>query len=153
MSAILGLHQTGSNRHVIEATKTLAPIGMRVVGAPGQIDANALEESDAGCCNRGTSGAPGTFHHFGRPRKPNRTLIGLIQVATAKAANPVWVMRERQLSIGCGRRLKQFHLRQVLLDRRTQERVLPHGKSVLGREREHELVAVEGLHTVERINA
>jgi hypothetical protein len=117
---ILGLHQAGSNRYVIEATKTLAPIGVGVMGTPGQINADPLEKSHARCCNRGAGGAPGTFHHFGRPRKPNRTLISLTQVAIAKAANPVWVMRERQLPIGCRRRLKQFHMREALLDRRAQ---------------------------------
>ena len=105
-SAILGLHQAGSNRHVIEATKTLAPIGMGVMGAPGQIDAHSLDESDAGCCNRGTSGAPGTLHHFGRPRKPNSSLVRTIKVPVAKTANPVGVMCERQLPIRCGWRLK-----------------------------------------------
>jgi hypothetical protein len=92
---------------------------MGVMGAPSQINAGPLEKSDARCCNCGTSGAPGTFHHFGRPRKPNRTLVCLTQIAIAKTANPVWVMRERQLPVGRRQRLKQFHLRQALLDRRT----------------------------------
>jgi hypothetical protein len=42
--AILGLHQASGNRHVVEATETLAPIGMGVMGTSGQIDADPLEE-------------------------------------------------------------------------------------------------------------
>jgi hypothetical protein len=118
--AILGLHQASGNRHIIEATKTLTPISMGVMGAPSQIDTDPIQECCAGCSNRGASGAPRTFHHFGRPGKPNRSLVGLIQTAVAKAANPVRVMRKGQLTIGRSRRLKQLYLRQALFDRRTK---------------------------------
>jgi hypothetical protein len=118
--AILGLHQAGGNRHIIEATETLTAISMGVMGASSQIDADPLQECYPGCSNRGASGAPGSFHHFGRPGKSNRSLVGLIQTAIAKPANPVGVMRKGQLTIRRSRRLKQFHLGQASLDRCTK---------------------------------
>jgi len=118
--AILGLHQAGGNRHIIEATETLTAISMGVMGASSQIDADPLQECCPGRSNRSASGAPGSFHHLGRPGKSNRSLVGLIQTAIAKSANPVGVMREGQLTIGRSWRLKQFYLGQALLDCRTK---------------------------------
>jgi hypothetical protein len=125
---------------------------MGVMGTSSQIDADPLEERCAGCRNRGARRTPRTFHHLGRPGKSNRALIGLIEIASAKAADPVWMMRKRQLPVGRSGRFNEFHLRQALLNRRTEQGIFPHGESMLRREREHELITVEGLHKATRID-
>ena len=61
---ILGLHQAGSNRDIIKATKALAAIRMGVMGAARQIDADTVDQGGTCCGNRRSGRAPRALDHL-----------------------------------------------------------------------------------------
>ena len=75
----LGLHQAGSNRHIIEDTKPAALVCIRMVRAACHVGSDALAElfqtqRDARGGHRGANRAPRTFGHGQAPRKANLSL-------------------------------------------------------------------------------
>ena len=149
---ILGLHQAGGNSDIIKATKALTAIRMGVMGTARQIDADPLDQGSTCSGNRRSSRAPRALDHLRRPGEADGALLGAIQRPLAKTLDPAGVMRQGQLSVGCGGRFEQRHLRQRLLDCQAQSSVFLHREPVRWRQWKNKLVAVKCLHDARRTN-
>ena len=74
LPAPLGLHQPCSHGHVVENAKTAALVGIRMVGATGQIGGNTFFHGQSGRADGGAHRAPGPLNHALGPRKTDFAL-------------------------------------------------------------------------------
>jgi hypothetical protein len=139
------LHQARRNCCIIEDAKPFAMGCMRVMGATGQIECNAVLECRATGRNGRACGAPRTFHHFGRPGKTDALLFRAGQLAKADAAYVVRMMGQCQHAIANIGRLGKVDARRNACRTLAQQAVFLHRETMAGRQWQDEMVAVEGF--------
>src|SRR5713101_884033 len=105
-----GLHQARCNRSIIEYAKTLTMVGMRMVGAAGQIDRHTLLQRSATSSDGRAGRTTRALHQLQRPWEADRFLFGRRQGAAGNALYIVWMMRQRQYAIADIRRFEDYKI-------------------------------------------
>ena len=144
----LGLHQARGHRGVVEDTVAAALVGRGVVRAARQVgrepSADGTERRVRGR-DRGTDRAARALDHRFAPRKAYFTLLRRAQRAVDHGRQIARCVSEREFAVTGRQRLAKLQAGQAF-ELLAQQPVLRHRKAMPRRQRQHELVGVEGLH-------
>lgn len=141
----LGLHEARRDRDVVEHAVARALVGARVMRSAGQVGGNAIGKRCARRGDRRADRAARPRHHRLAPGEAYLTLLRFAQRAVTDGAHVLGRVRQREFAVARGRRLPHLEPGEPL-EALAQQPVLRHRKAMPGRQRQHELIGVEGLH-------
>ncbi len=146
--AVLFVQHAGGHGDVVEHAVPFSSVAEGVVRPAGEVHGHAAFERRPCGGNRPADAAPRTLDHPFRPRKSDSPLFVAGEPSTHDAVDVVRIVRERELVEPRGRRLDEILPRDdAFLDNAfAKPRILRHRESVRRRQRQHEMVAVEGAH-------
>ena len=142
----LGLHQPRGHRRVVEHAIAAAAIGVGVMRTAGEVGGHTLSQRRARCTDRRPDRAPRPLGHAWRPWKPDLALLRGIQQPFGHRSDVSRGVRQCQLALGCRRRLAHHQPARVRGQPIAQALVLGHRKAMPCRQRQNEVVGIEGLH-------
>ncbi len=153
-----GLSGSGGYRHIVEDAKAGAAVGPCVVGAAGQVDANAFAKGRPHSGQRAANGTMRPFDHPGRPREANAADLLGRQLSSFHSAQVFNGVHPKKFLVGSPRGFMQLIVGQHSLRSHPtpQLGILGHWEAMAGRKRQHEGVGVKCLHlkdcTLDNIN-
>ena len=142
-----GLKHPAGYGHIIEDAKPLASVGKGMVRPSGQVHGGPGVERGSPGLEGPTHGSAGPFHKPRRPRKPDPTHLGRVQLAAGHAPDIAFGVDGKQVLVRGG--LGEVEGAQILFHHPGSEpTVLLHRKSMPGRQRKHKGVTVKNLHDI-----
>ena len=133
---------------IVEDTVAGAMIAEGVMRAAGQVHGGAIGEREARRGNRSPNAAPRPFDHRRRPWKSDPALVFRRQASLNHVSNVCRIVREQELVERNGTRLHEIAGIEDAVRNHTlaQLSILQHRERMRGRERQDEVIAVEGFH-------
>ena len=141
----LGLHQSRGDGSVVEDAVAAALVGRGVVGAARQVGGHAAFQRRPCRSDGGSDRTTRPLHHRLAPREADLALQRCAERAFGHRAHVSRRVRERQFTLRSRQGRTQLHARQFNQPL-AQQPVLRHREAMARRQRQNELIGVEGLH-------
>ena len=148
-----GLHLPRGHGGVVEHAVALAPVGPRMVRAPGEARRHAVREGRRRGVHRRSGAAQRSHHELGTPREPDAAHLLRGEHAGEHAAHVATIVHPQQLVVGRRVRLDELERRsrdREHLEPAAQERVLGRGEAMVRRERQRVAVRWKQAHAALR---
>ena len=142
------LNDARGDGDIVEDTVAGAVIAEGVMRAAGEVHRGAFDEREARRGNRSTNAAPRPFDHRRRPWKSDPALLFRRQAPLDHVSNVCRIVREQEMVEGDGTRLHEIgRIEDAVRDHTlAQLSIFQHRERMRGRERQDEVIAVEGFH-------
>ena len=112
--APIGLGELGCDRHIVENTKSAAPVGKRVVRPAGQIGPDTFARCPSHCLHSRAHRVTGPLQQSRTPWEPDFPHGSSGQRAATSRSNVIGQVGQSEFPVACAARRQQLQLGKVV---------------------------------------